>query len=441
VTRDHAIVIGGGIAGLLAARVLADHFRQVTLIERDRLPAPESRKGVPQGDHVHCVLAKGQEILSQLFPDLLPSLIAGGAVPADMGLHFHWHHHGVWKTRFDSGIAVTFFTRPFLEGRIAERVHALSNVRVLEASAEQLLIDRDLGRVLGVTVRSPSASPKPVHADLVVDAAGRGSQTPQWLELAGYQRPEESAVHVNISYASRLYRAPRAKRDWHALHVTPLPPAKRQGVIFAVEGDRLLATLVGLHGERPPNDDAGYLDFARSLPIPEIYQTIAEAEPLTPIATLRFPANLRRHYERLAAFPDRLLIVGDAACTFNPIYGQGMTVSALEAMALDRVLRDQTDDDLTGVCRRFRNEAAVIIDTPWQLATGEDFRHAETDGPRPPGISFLHWYTERLHVHCASDTALALAFYRVMHMLDSPSSLFQPRVIWRTLRARRASRS
>ncbi|MBX9777060.1 MAG: FAD-dependent oxidoreductase [Xanthobacteraceae bacterium] len=432
VTRDHAIVIGGGIAGLLAARVLADHFRQVTLIERDRLPAPESRKGVPQGDHVHCMLAKGQEILAQLFPDLLPSLIAGGAIPADMGLHFHWHHHGVWKTRFDSGIAITFFTRPFLESQIAERVRALPNVRVFDASAEQLLIDRDVGRALGVAIRSSSDAPTSIHADLVVDAGGRGSQTPQWLEPAGYVRPAESAVQVNISYASRLYRAPRAKREWHALHVTSLPPSKRQGVIFAVEGDRLLTTLVGLHGERPPGGDAGYLDFARSLAIPDNHQVIANADPLTPIATLRFPANLRRHYERLAAFPDRLLVMGDAVCTFNPIYGQGMTVSALEAMALGRLL--QVDNDLTGVCRKFRKQVADIIDTPWQLATGEDFRHAEAAGARPAGIPFLHWYTGRLHVNCASDAALALAFYRVMHMLDAPSALFRPSVVWRTLR-------
>ena len=266
-------------------------------------------------------------------------------------------------------------------------------------------------------------------------------RTPQWLESAGYHRPAESAVHVNISYASRLYRAPRAKREWHALHVTSLPPRKRQGVIFAVEGDRLLTTLVGLHGERPPNDDAGYLDFARSLAIPDIHQTIAQAEPLTPIATLRFPANLRRHYERLTTFPDRLLVMGDAICTFNPVYGQGMTVSALEAVALDHLLRQQTDDDLTGVCRRFRNQAAAIIDTPWQLATGEDFRHAETAGARPAGLSFLHWYTGRLHVNCASDATLALTFYRVMHMLDAPSALFRPSVAWRTLRAQRASRS
>ncbi len=253
----------------------------------------------------------------------------------------------------------------------------------------------------------------------------------------GYRPPAESSVPVNITYASRLYRAPRDRHEWHALHVTPLPPRKRQGVIFEVEGDRLLVTLVGLHGERPPNDDAGFVDYARSLTVPDIHQAIARAEPLTPIATLRFPANLRRHYERLAAFPDRFLVIGDAVCAFNPIYGQGMTVSALEAMALDRLLRQQTGDDLTGVCRRFRNEVAAIVDTPWRLATTEDLRHPEAVGSRPLGTAFLHWYMGRLHVNCASDTKLARAFYRVMHMLDPPASLFRPAILWRVLSGER----
>jgi 2-polyprenyl-6-methoxyphenol hydroxylase-like FAD-dependent oxidoreductase len=434
VTRNHAIVIGGGIAGHLAARVLSDHFQQVTLIERDAFPArPESRQGVPQGDHVHAVLAKGQEILSQLFPDLMSSLIAGGAVPADMGLHFHWHHHGVWKTQFQSSIAITLLTRPFLEHAIADRVRALGNVRVIKARAEQLQIDPDRRRVLGVAIRSGADGVTPMEADLVVDASGRGSRTPQWFQAMGYPQPAESSVRVDITYASRLYRAPRNRREWHALHVTSLPPHKRHGVIFVVEGDRLLATLVGLHGERPPSDDTGYLDYARSLTTPDIHRVIAEAEPLTPIATLRFPANVRRHYERLAAFPDRLLVVGDAVCTFNPIYGQGMTVSALESIALDRLLQKQAGDDLTDVCRRFRNEVAAIVDTPWALATTEDLRHPEAIGPRPLGSAFLHWYMGRLHVNCASDTKLALAFYRVMHMLDPPASLFRPPIMWRVL--------
>jgi 2-polyprenyl-6-methoxyphenol hydroxylase-like FAD-dependent oxidoreductase len=354
-----------------------------------------------------------------------------------MGLHFHWHHHGVWKIQSDSGIAITLLTRPFLEHAIAERVRALRNVRVIKARVDQLLFDPDRRRVVGVAIRSGADGVTPIEADLVVDASGRGSRTPQWIQSSGYPQPAESSVRVDITYASRLYRAPQHGDTWRALHLTSVPPHKRHGVIFAVEGDRLLATLVGLHGERPPSDDAGYLDYARSLPTAHIHRVLAAAEPLTPIATLRFPTNVRRHYDRLDAFPDRLLVVGDAVCAFNPTYGQGMTVSALEAIALDRLLRAQTGDDLTGVCRSFRNEVAVIVDTPWRLATGEDLRHPEAVGPRPPGTALLHWYIGRLHVGSASDATLALAFYRVMHMLDPPAALFRPGIMWRVLSGRR----
>jgi flavin-dependent dehydrogenase len=435
--RDHAVVIGGGIAGLLAARVLADHFAQVTLIERDRYPAtPEPRKGVPQGHHVHALLARGEGILSQLFSGIMPALVADGAIAADMGQHFHWHHLGVWKARFPSGIAISFFTRPFLEGRIAERVRALERIRVMEGTVQHFLHRTDHRRVVGVAVRSEPGDTEPVHADLVVDATGRASQTPRWLEALRYGKPAESIVRVNVSYASRLYRAPPGRRDWHALHVTPSPPAKRQGVIFAVEGERLLVTLVGLHGERPPTDEAGYLAYARSLAIPEIHQTIADAEPLTPIATYRFPHYLRRHYDRMTTFPDGLLVMGDAVCSFNPLYGQGMTVSALEAELLGRLLRTHRRDDLVGLSQRFHRKMAATVDTAWQLATTEDFRHPEASGRRQPGAALLHWYTGRLHVGCADDHVLALAFFRVMHMLDGPAALFRPGVMWRVLRKR-----
>jgi 2-polyprenyl-6-methoxyphenol hydroxylase-like FAD-dependent oxidoreductase len=433
-SRNHAVVIGGGLAGLLTARVLSGHFGKVTLVDRDALPQSEPRKGVPQGQHVHALLSKGQEILSQLFPDLMPALIAGGAVPADMGLHFHWHHHGAWKTRFKSDIAITLFTRPFLECLVAERVRARDNVRLVEGSVEQLLTDPDRARVTGVAVRSREAGTTSVHADLVVDASGRGSQCPQWLEAIGCPAPAESTVRVDVTYASRLYQAPPDARAWQAINLVPLPPNKRQGVVFAVEGGRLLATLVGFHGERPPTDEAGYLDYARSLVVPAVYQAIVDARPLSAIAIQRFPANLRRHYERLDPAPDRLLVVGDAACSFNPVYGQGITVSALEAMLLDRLLSEQAGNGIAGLSARFHKAAAAIVDTPWQLTTGEDLRHPDAVGPRSPVTAFLHWYTDRLHRRCDSDAALALGFYRVMHMLDAPSALFRPQMLWRVLR-------
>jgi 2-polyprenyl-6-methoxyphenol hydroxylase-like FAD-dependent oxidoreductase len=431
--RHHAVVIGGGLAGLLAARVLADHFESVTLIERDGVATkPKPRKGVPQGHHVHGLLAKGQQILSQLFPDLVPALLAGGAVPGDMGRDFRWHHFGAWKARFDSGIDGMLFTRPYLEYQIAERVRARPNVRILEAAVDGLAFDSDRKRVTGVRIRPQVISSSVLTADLTIDASGRGSHTPHWLEALGYGKPAESSVKVSVMYASRLYRPGPERTDWKGLLISPRAPDKRFAAVFAVEGNRWLVTLGGCHGVCPPTDEAGYLEFARTLPVPDVYRAIATADRLTPIATHNYPTNIRRHYDRVKPFPERFLVMGDAFCSFNPIYGQGMTVSAREALALDDDLRERTD--LDGLPARFHGKVVDIIDSAWGPATAEDFRHKEAVGERPLGMAFLHWYTGRIHERCAHDTSLALAFYRVMHMIDPPASLFRPSVIARVLR-------
>jgi 2-polyprenyl-6-methoxyphenol hydroxylase-like FAD-dependent oxidoreductase len=436
---EHAIVIGGGLAGLLAVRVLSGHFKRVTLIERDQVAAgPEPRKGVPQGQHVHGLLLRGQQILSELFPDLVPALTAGGAVSLDLGRDLRWHHHGVWKTRFDSGIEGLIFTRPYLEWHIAERVRALPNVRIVNAAVERLTTDPDRTRIAGVELRSRAPGDASIAAGLVIDASGRGTQMPRWLTEIGYPKPDETSVKVNVMYASRLYRPGPQATNWKALIASAQAPFKKSGLIFPVEGNRWLVTLAGLHGDHPGTDDAGFLEFARKLPVPDVHQAIASATPLTPIATYRFLTNLRRHYERLSSFPNGLLVMGDAFCSFNPVYGQGMTVSALEAEALDAILREQCAGryDLTGLPTRFHKRIARIVDAAWRLTTGEDFRYLEAAGKRPPGTALLHWYTKRMHERSADDEALALSFYRVMNMIDPPSALFRPWVMARILRSR-----
>ena len=205
-------------------------------------------------------------------------------------------------------------------------------------------------------------------ADLIIDASGRGSHTPQWLDAHGYGKPVESTVKVNVMYASRLYRPGLSTTDWKALLISPGMPDKKMAAIFAVEGDRWLVTLGGVHGVQPPSDEAGYLEFARSLPVPDVYQAIVAAEPLTPIATHRFSGYVRRHYDRVKPFPERLLVMGDAFCSFNPIYGQGMTVSAREALVLDEVLRERTE--LDGLPRRFHSKIVDVVDNAWRPTTG-----------------------------------------------------------------------
>jgi 2-polyprenyl-6-methoxyphenol hydroxylase-like FAD-dependent oxidoreductase len=359
-------------------------------------------------------------------------ILAGGAVSGDMGHDFRWHHYGVWKANFDSGIGYMLFTRPYLESRIAERVGRLSNVVVLQGVIDGLTVDSEHKQITGVRIRSRTGESSVLAADLIVDATGRGSRTPQWLAALGFEPPSVSTVKVDVMYASRFYRPGPTTRNLKALLISPRAPDKRTGAIFAVEGNRWLVTLGGFHGVQPPTDETGYLEFARSLAVPDVYQAITVAEPLTPITTHNFHTNTRRHYDGLKSFPERLLVMGDAFCSFNPIYGQGMTVSAREVLALDAALRERTD-----LCRlpaRFHSKIAAIVDTAWGPTTGEDFRYEETEGERPAGMALIHWYTGRIHERCAHDTALARSFYRVMHMIDPPVALFRPSVVARALR-------
>jgi len=439
------VVIGGSIAGLLAGRVLADHFAQVTIIERDALDGGATpRKGVPQGRQGHGLLNRGLNIMTDLFPDLVPDLLASGATCLDMGTDFRWYQFGQWKTHAQSGIMSYSQSRPLLEAKIRSRVQALANVRFLDQCDVTALQVNGIGsQITGVQVaqRDGSGTTTTLPADLVVEAGGRGSRMPQWLADLGYGRVKETAVKVDVGYASRIYRRPaNAGKDWQALMVTPKPPTEtRLGLILPIEGDRWMVSLCGWHHDYPPADEAGFLEFARSLPVPDVYNAICAAEPLEPIATHKLPSNLRRHYERLPRFPEGLAILGDALCSFNPIYGQGMSTSALDAMALDACLRQQAAQqpagDLTGFANRFRKGVAGVIANPWLMATGEDFRYPQTEGQRPPGTGLLHWYIGQIHALAAHDPRVLVQFLHVMNMLKPPTALFAPPIAWRVLRA------
>jgi hypothetical protein len=282
-----------------------------------------------------------------------------------------------------------------------------------------------------------------VPAELVVDASGRGSQAPQWLLFLGYPRVEESVVNVNVGYASCIYgQLDQTYLDEKALIIYPTPPyGKRAGYIFPIESGRWMVTLTGWHRDYPPGDERGFLDYARSLPVPNLYRAIKEADSLTPIVTHRFPSNRRRRFERMPRFPDGFVVLGDAACSFNPIYGQGMTTAALDASILNSCLHEylRAHRDLQGFAVRFRKRVAKAAMVPWLLATGEDFRYPETDGRRPPGMRLLNWYSGRVHVLSGSQPLTTLRFYEVLHMLKSPMALFAPRILFAVLFSRRPS--
>jgi 2-polyprenyl-6-methoxyphenol hydroxylase-like FAD-dependent oxidoreductase len=427
--RGRAVVIGGSIAGLLAARVLSERFQDVTIVERDSLARnADPRKAIPQGRHAHVLLHKGIQIIDQLFPDLLPALLEAGLVMADMGQDFRWRHFGVWKTQFPSDIRVLFVNRPLFEWQIAARLLARPNVSIIEhCDVTGLIASPGRERVTGVTLRQQNTGEQDLAADLVVDASGRGSHLPQWLRALALDSAQETRVEVNLGYASRLYRRPAALPQWTSLFVIPRPPATRGAAIFPIDGNRWMVTLAGWLADHPSGQDNEYLEFAGSLEVPEVRQSLERAEPLTSIVVHKFPSNLRRHYESLATMPECLIVLGDAMCSFNPVYGQGMTVAALEAMALARWL-------VTGGAssRKFHRTASKLVDIAWQLAVGEDLRYPDVKGVRPNGTAFLHWYIGLVHQATSRDQHVAQRFYEVIHLIEPPPKLFNPGVLRRT---------
>jgi 2-polyprenyl-6-methoxyphenol hydroxylase-like FAD-dependent oxidoreductase len=438
---SHAVVIGGSLTGLVASRALSPHFDRITLLERDKLPdGPEIRKGAPQAKHVHVLLKQGERILDEYFPGLVNEMLGEGVELCDMSGDTKWFYFGNWKKRFASGFPLMCQSRPYLEWKVRERARALGNVSFREEiDVRGYAVSADGKRVSGVRlVPKGSETEETLDADLVVDATGRGTRTPQWLESLGFGRPPETELEVDVGYASRVYKKPvDPKRDWKVLLVYPKFPESKLGVIVPAEGDRWIVTLVGWYGDHPGGDEESYLDFTRNLPVPDLYEAIRDAEPLSPIYLHKFPSNWRRHYERMPAFPDGLAVIGDASCSFNPTYGQGMTTGSIGAHALDECLRREGDGQgvPAGFSRRFQAHLAKLIDVPWLLTTSEDTRNPNVTGDRPFWMPLLQWYTARIHRLTWSDELVAKRFLQIMHLTERPTALFAPRILLRALTA------
>lgn len=298
------------------------------------------------------------------------------------------------------------------------------------------------GRISGVQIQHrDTGAEESIDADLVVDATGRGSSLPRWLSALGCGDTQEEIVKVHVGYASRVYRLPEGRAgETLGMFIVGRPPGdKRLGVIAPIEGGRAICTLGGLVRDYPPEDPAGYLEFARSLAVDDLYRVLSAAEPLSDVISYRFGSQQRRRYERTEHFPDGIVALGDSVCSFNPIYGQGMTTAALSALALDEALREQktSGPSLTGFSRRFQTALAKIHDGPWLMACGEDFRYPEVEGQRPLGYPALRWYTSRVHEAATRDPVVTVEFLKVMHMLEPITALMQPRmlrhVLWASL--------
>ncbi|NUR70499.1 MAG: hypothetical protein HOU81_06745 [Hamadaea sp.] len=427
--QEHAVVIGAGVAGLAAAQSLAGRFGRVTLIERDTLPdEPRARRGVPQGNHGHVLLAAGQEALSGLFPGFADALVAAGAVPFDPGLDLRVHRFGELWPRVDSGLRLVSFSRPLLEHTLRDRLRP--NVEVRTGVAVSGLIGS--GKVQGVRLDNGDE----LAASLVADCSGRGSRSDRWLAELGFPSPETAEVKVGVGYATRVYpRKPDDVADGAAVFAFPTPPyAYLTGLLLPIEGDRWLVMAGAWHGAYP-RDEAGFLEHLKALPHPAFADLVGRAEPLSEVYVHTFPASRRRYFEKLDRHPAGYVTLGEALCSFNPIYGQGMTCAALEAVELGAAL-DKATTVSADLATEYYRRAAGILAVPWRFAAGGDFAFPETTGPKPPLIDLLNGYSKRMLRAAMRDSEIRLTFNRVQHLVLPPSALFKPRIVWKVLRSR-----
>jgi 2-polyprenyl-6-methoxyphenol hydroxylase-like FAD-dependent oxidoreductase len=436
---ETAVVVGASMAGLCAARVLADRFDSVIVIDRDELPdGSEPRRLVPQGRHPHLLLTAGARLLEGWFPGILDELHASGAVEVDICGDFYWYQAGGCQRRPASHMRGPAMSRPLLERTVRRRLEQLTNVSILDGTAGEGLIADESGRRITDIRLSDGAT---LGCDLVVDASGRAARSLGWLTELGYEPPLTSVVEVNTRYVSRVYRRVDVPaRDWKAAVIIGDPETRRLGMLLPMEDDRWIVTIAGINGESAPIDADGMLAYAHTLESPVIAEVMATSEPLTEPVTHRFPANQRRHVERMRRFPIGWALLGDALCSFNPIYGQGMTAAAKQADILGRQL-DRSGVVDRSFARAYFKAASRTVNTPWSISVGGDFAYGGTKGKKPFGTDLVNRYMDRVIIAGQHDDEVVIRLNETTALLRSPQTLMAPAFALRVLRAARRGRA
>ncbi|MCC6193097.1 MAG: FAD-dependent monooxygenase [Burkholderiales bacterium] len=434
--RAHAIVIGGSIAGLLAARVLSEAFERVTIVDRDELDdAPTPRKGVPQSPQVHAILTRSYEAITELFPGLAEELLAQGASIYDSGTGMAAHLNGCWMLRDRCDLTYIDCTRPLYEAKLRSRTRRLPNVAFVPRATVRTPVCDEAGTVVGVEAEDAATGAiSRLEADLVVDASGRATHAPRWLAALGYGAPETEEVRVDLAYVGAMYRrAPSFQARANMYVIYPNPPTSWRGAILQrVEAGQWKLSQWGMFGDSPALDDASFLVFSQTLTSPEITDFLRESERLSEFKRMGVPTNRWHRYDRMQRFPANFFCVGDAVSSVNPIYGQGMTKAAIHAMHLRTLLREGLPTPQ--VAERMRQGIPALVERQaWMTTVYGDLVFPQAAGRRPADFRFVTWYTRCIGELASTDLAARRAYQAALTLRDGPYALFRPRLFAKAL--------
>lgn len=430
----HAIVVGAGIGGLVAAKALSAYFETVTVLERDALPSePIPRAGTPQARQIHVLLKGGLDALIEFLPELETRLEQAGAVRVRLGSQSRLELPGFDPfPRRDLGFDFLSLTRPLLEFVVRRLIEKHGNIALISrCRVTQLLESPDRTAVIGVRYDDAEGRENELAADFIVDASSRGVLTLELLDKVGLPRPHETEIGIDLRYATAMFEIPpTAPRDWRAVLHRPSAQSGRGGLLVPVENDCWQVNLTGMHGEPMPETVADFVAFARTLRTQTIHDTIEGAVPVGPIYRFGFPCSIRRRFEVLDRFPDRLLPLGDVICRFNPAFGQGMSVAAQEAGVLKRLIEARAfeADPLKGLARSFFAAIQDLLAAPWAVAES-DFIFEKTRGQRPNDFCLRLNFNAALQRLAAEDAAVHRIMSEVSHLIKPSSALRDPQIV------------
>lgn len=435
---ETAVVIGAGMGGLMAAAVLADSFHNVVIIESDELPSrPALRKGVPQGAHVHTFLGFAVQALEELLPGLMNNLYAQGAVQIRRNYDV-WFHDSLGPTPIrDVGLLTPSVTRPLLEHVTRERVLQKPNVYIKEKSRMVAFEAEAFGEVTGITLQPEGSETETIPADLVIDCSGRSSRLPGWLEQIGYGSVPTQSLKIAMSYTSGLFRPPPELRDskWACLMLA-IPPSQRASYLTPVDGGYWLATMYGRGKDIAPRDHKGFLEWTRGLAHSCIHERLEKAEPVNELRSYKIPRGVWYRFDKMDSFPRGVLPLGESFTSFNPMYGQGMSLAAGQALSLKRALQKCSE---TGSQIELSTDYFLgckdLNEIGWSVMETRDFAYPSTEGNRPIDLAERWRMGKAIRALSEEDADVHTLSVRVTHLLESPNLLQHPDIVVRALSA------